>query len=141
MMSAVWRWRNSTRAQLGNLEQALARNAAVRWLGVLCLALGAYLAYLSIYALVAEEAAESRAITVHRLGIGASLGSLFGGIILLIAGRRVRRFMVLRWQDATPQQVRGTLLLATLLAAACIAFETWFARYLQGLGCVVRMLP
>jgi hypothetical protein len=123
------------------LERVLNRSAVVRSLGVLCLALGAFLAHASIYLPIAEAAVGEQTITIHRGGIGASLGTLLGGPVLLIAGRHVRRFMVLRWGSATPQQVRGTLLLAVLLAAACIAFEAWFTRYVEGLGYVIRKLP
>jgi hypothetical protein len=126
---------------MDDLERALDRSAVVRSLGVLCLALGAFLTYLSVNLPIAEASAGKRIITIHRSGIGASLGTLLGGLILLIAGRHVRRFMVLRWGDATRQQVCGTLLLAILLATACIAFEAWFARYFEGLGYVIRKLP
>jgi hypothetical protein len=119
----------------------LNRSAVVGCLDVLCLALDAFLTYLSVSEPIAGASVGKRIMIIHRGGIGASLGTLLGGLILLIAGRHVERFMVLRWGNATPQQVRGTLLLAVLPTAACIAFEAWFARDFEGLGDVIHQLP
>jgi hypothetical protein len=109
---------------MDNLERALERDSVVRSLGVLCLALGAFLTYLVVNIPTAGVAAEGHTTSLLRCGPLVAFGTLLGGLILLIAGRRVRRFMVLKWCDATPLQVCGTL----LLALVCVAFQWWFDR-------------
>ena len=122
---------------MDHLEQALKSNAFVRYIGILCLGLGALFASLTVYPQIAAARAGKPIISIHRYGVGATFGVLLCGVIFLAAGRDIRRFMVLKWRDATLLQVCGTL----LLVGACAAFQAWFERYFAGLGFVVRKLP
>ena len=122
---------------MDHLERALESNAFFRYLGILCVGLGALLASLTVYPPIAAARAGEPIIRIHRYGVGGAFGALLCGVIFLIAGRHVRRFMVRRWRDATPLQVCGTL----LLVAACAAFQAWFERYFAGMGFVIRKLP
>jgi hypothetical protein len=109
-------------------------NAFVRFLGKLCVGIGAGFACLTVYPPIADALAGKPVISIHRTGVGGALGVLLCGFIFLIAGARVRRFMVLSWRDATPLNVCGSL----AIAAAFLAFQVIFERYFASLGFVVR---
>jgi hypothetical protein len=121
---------------MDDLERAVQHSGFIRYLGVLCLGLGSFLAYLTIYPPIADAMAGTRVISIHRTGVGGAFGALLCGVNFLIAGKHVGRFMVLKWRTATPLQVCGTL----SLAAACFAFQRWFESYFAGLGFVIQRL-
>jgi len=122
---------------MDDLERAVQNSAFIRYLGILCLGLGALFAYLTVYPPIADALAGKPVISIHRTGVGGAFGTLLCGVIFLIAGKHVGRFMVLKWRTATSLQICGTV----LLAAACFAFQIWFERYFAGLGFVIRKLP
>jgi hypothetical protein len=122
---------------MDDLDRALESNAFVRYLGILSVGLCVIFASLTVYPPIAAARAGQRIVIIHRSGVGAAFCCMLYGVILLVAGRNGRHFMMRKWYDARPLQICGTLLV--VLAAA--AFQAWFERYFSNLGFIVRRPP
>jgi hypothetical protein len=122
---------------MDDLDRALESNLFVRYLGILAVGLGVLFVSLSVYPPIAAARAGQRVVIIHRSGVGAAFCCMLYGIILLVARRNVRHFMMWKWYDAKPLQICGTLLI--VLASA--AFQAWFERYFSNLGFIVRRPP
>jgi hypothetical protein len=108
-----------------DLDRALESNAFVRYLDILSVGLGVLFASLTVNPPIAAARAGQRIVFIHRSGVEAAFCCMLCGVILLVAGKNVRHFMMRKWYDARPLQICGTLLV--VLAAA--AFRAWFERY------------
>lgn len=111
-------------------EELMDNSAAVRCLGVFLLFIGAWIGYGVVYTPIQQAYAGAETISLDTGYVGLSAVCLLCGIIFLVAGRHVKKFLMLNWHTTKPLQVIGTLVLAAIVIAAEICLK----EYLEFLG-------
>ena len=111
-----------------DFERLLRRSLVAHGFGLFAIAFGAGLAYIAAYAPLQDALAHRRHIIIHRGAVAWPALSVFMGALLLLAGKRWRRFVLAKnAQERTPLQWGMTALAVALPLSLEFGFE-YFLR-------------